>query len=120
MSFRTSCSCSAIVPVESTTFFPLRIAGTRYASDFPTPVPASTIVCMPSRMPRSTICAICTCPERGSKPGSALRNGPRGANVCSIVSGNVTVIRAAIRTRSRARAPVRASTTTGCTRRGGA
>ena len=27
MSLRTSCSCSAIVPVESTTFFPLRTAG---------------------------------------------------------------------------------------------
>ena len=76
MSLRTSCSCSAIVPVEMTTFLPERSAGTRYASDLPTPVPASTIVCAFSRMPRSISCAICTWPGRASKPGSVRAIGP--------------------------------------------
>ena len=48
-SFSVSCSCRLIVCVETTAFFfcatAKRIAGTRYASDLPTPVPASTARC---------------------------------------------------------------------------
>ncbi len=45
MSFSKSCSCSDFVAVEITTRRPLRIAGIRYASVLPVPVPASTIRC---------------------------------------------------------------------------
>ena len=43
MSLKKSCSCRFLVPVETTTRLPERIAGTRYASVFPVPVPASTM-----------------------------------------------------------------------------
>jgi hypothetical protein len=39
-SFSASWSWSALVAVATTTFLPLRMAGTRYAKDFPVPVPA--------------------------------------------------------------------------------
>ena len=45
MSLKKSCSCRFLVPVETTTRLPERIAGTRYASVLPVPVPASTIRC---------------------------------------------------------------------------
>ena len=45
MSFSKSCSCSDFVAVEITTRRPLRIAGIKYASVLPVPVPASTIRC---------------------------------------------------------------------------
>ena len=86
MSLRTSCSCSAIVPVEMTTFLPLRSAGTRYASDLPTPVPASTIVCAFSRKPRSINLRHLHLARARSKPGSARAIGPSGAKTASIAS----------------------------------
>ncbi len=49
MSFSKSCSCSDFVAVEITTRRPLRIAGIKYASVLPVPVPASTIKCRFSR-----------------------------------------------------------------------
>ena len=42
MSLKKSCSCRFLVPVETTMRLPERIAGTRYASVLPVPVPAST------------------------------------------------------------------------------
>ena len=52
MSFRTSCSCKLIVCVEITPLRPVSsanfAAGTRYASDLPTPVPASATSGLPA------------------------------------------------------------------------
>src|SRR6478672_744081 len=45
---------------------PDRIAGMRYASVFPVPVPASTIRCLRSAIASSTASAICICPGRYS------------------------------------------------------
>ena len=42
MSLKKSCSCRFLVPVEMITRLPLRMAGSRYASVLPVPVPAST------------------------------------------------------------------------------
>ena len=44
-----------------------RTAGTRYASDLPTPVPASTTRCRSSSSARATAAAICCCCGRRSK-----------------------------------------------------
>ena len=78
MSLRTSCSCSAIVPVEITTFLPERSAGTRYASDLPTPVPASTTVCDALEDPALDQLRHLHLPGRASKPASACAIGPCG------------------------------------------
>ncbi len=71
MSLKMSCSCKLIVCVETTAFrfccFAQRIAGMRYASDFPTPVPASTTRCFRSASASATATAISCCSGRYSK-----------------------------------------------------
>src|ERR1051325_6207215 len=80
-SFSVSCSWRLIVCVETTAFFlcatAKRIAGTRYASDLPTPVPASTTRCSPVVSACATATAICCCCGRYSKL-LALESGPDG------------------------------------------
>ena len=58
MSLKKSCSCRFLVPVETTTRFPERIAGIRYASVLPVPVPASTRSVFLSSIADSTAFAI--------------------------------------------------------------
>ena len=56
--------------VDTTTFFldatASRMAGTKYAKDFPTPVPASTIRCDRAAMASATASAIASCWGRAS------------------------------------------------------
>src|SRR5207248_8099001 len=73
-----SCSCRFFVPVEIITRLPERIAGTRYASVFPVPVPASTIRCRRSVIACSTACAICSCPRRNSYAVCVRESKPPG------------------------------------------
>ena len=59
-----------MVWVETTTFLPAsaaaRIAGTRYAKDLPTPVPASTIRWPPDSIASVTASAMADCSGRAS------------------------------------------------------
>ena len=66
MSLKKSCSWRFLVPVETTTRLPERIAGTKYASVLPVPVPASTIRCFLSASALSTASAMRSCPSRYS------------------------------------------------------
>src|ERR1700722_15220230 len=56
-----------------------RTAGTRYASDFPVPVPAWTARCSPVSMARCTACAMATCPGRSAPPMPATAAARRSA-----------------------------------------
>ena len=62
-----------------------RTAGTRYASDLPTPVPASTTRCRSSSSARATAAAICCCWGRRSK-FFALARSPFAEKNDSVVS----------------------------------
>ena len=62
-----------------------RTAGTRYASDLPTPVPASTTRCRSSSSARATAAAICCCGGRRSK-FFALARSPFAEKNDSVVS----------------------------------
>ena len=59
------------------------IAGTRYAIDFPTPVPASATSAPPSRNVRSMAAASSRCSARSSYPTSPVERGPSLANTLS-------------------------------------
>ena len=79
MSLKKSCSCRFLVPVEITTRLPDRIAGTRYASVLPVPVPASTIRCFFSASAASTASAMCKLARRDIRSSDATRKaGPYG------------------------------------------
>ena len=73
--------------VEIITFPPVRMAlstaGARYASDFPTPVPASTTRCSPDSMAAVTARAISTCSGLGSKSGSDFSSDPPALKISS-------------------------------------
>src|ERR1700690_1897712 len=56
-----------------------RTAGTRYASDFPVPVPAWTARCSPVSMARCTAWAMATCPGRSAPPMPATAAARRSA-----------------------------------------
>jgi len=62
------------------------IAGTKYANDFPTPVPASTTKksCLAKAL--ATCSAIIICPERNSKLGNLLAKSPCSANISGMLS----------------------------------
>ncbi len=79
-SFSISCSCSPIVSVETTTRSPLRIAcsaaGSRYASDLPVPVPASTSRWRPSVSAWFTASAIFSCSGRCSNVAKCCVSPP--------------------------------------------
>src|ERR1700733_13587442 len=61
------------------TRLPERITGSKYASVFPVPVPASTIRCRFSSSACSTACAICNCPRRNSYAEWVRASTPPGA-----------------------------------------
>src|SRR5438067_9680800 len=67
-----------------TTLRPLRAAGTRYASVFPVPVPASTTRARPSARARSTCSAMASCDGRGSYVGKV-----RSSSVSSSCASDV-------------------------------
>ena len=85
-SFSVSCSCKLIVCVDTMAFFfsamANRIAGMRYASDLPTPVPASTARCSRLCSARATATAISCCCGRNSK-FFARDKMPVGENISS-------------------------------------
>src|SRR5687767_11433448 len=61
-------------------------AGTRYANDFPTPVPASTIRWLPNESAFDTALSISTCSGRCSKDWKYCENGPPYSNTDAISS----------------------------------
>src|SRR5665213_2342597 len=85
-SFSVSCSCKLIVCVETMAFFfcatANKIAGIKYASDLPTPVPASTARCSRFCSARATATAISCCCGRNSKL-LALERMPLGEKISS-------------------------------------
>src|ERR1700694_2771181 len=76
MSLKKSCSCRFFVPVETTIRLPERMAGTKYASVFPVPVPASTSRCFRSASADSIASAISDWPWRNSNCGCHWESGP--------------------------------------------
>ena len=74
MSFFSSCSCRLIVAVDTTTRSPFatawQAAGIKYASDFPVPVPASTISRPSAFKAPITAAVIVSCSGRRSNAGN--------------------------------------------------
>src|ERR1700730_5349073 len=68
------------------------MAGIRYASVLPVPVPASASSTPPSSNRRATAAAISVWPERTSKSGIVRASGPSGANTASTRSDSVAQV----------------------------
>ena len=90
-SLRVNWSCRGSVWVEITTRSPLLAdasAGIAYASDFPTPVPASATSVPPSANVRSIAAASSRCSARSSYPTTERASGPSLAKVASTVKAD--------------------------------
>src|SRR5262245_14979024 len=68
--------CVEMTTLKSFCVVTARIAGTRYAKLFPTPVPASTSSCRRRKSASETASAMSSCCGRDSKPGYFLAISP--------------------------------------------
>src|SRR5690242_3285429 len=71
-----------------TTFLPLKIEGTRYASVLPVPVPASARSTRSLPSARSTASAMASWPARASYPGRPRARGPSGPSSSTAFTTN--------------------------------
>ena len=90
-----------MVLVDTTTRLPFAIAysaaGSRYASDLPTPVPASMMMRLPSLIAFATAFAICACSLRSSKPSSASDSAPSSDSSAPTRSASILLMRSLAR-----------------------